>query len=187
MPSLRSLMARRSTVVACLVLCAGAGTGKDARAQSSSASYRLVSTTLDAAGGSPAGPSASLNGSLGQELVVGVSAGPHFVLQSGFWGFLGSTVTPVVLAVNRNPGDPDAIDLTWSGNNATYDIYRSTSSHCDSQYASVLAATSANAYTDAEPPSAPLVCYSVLAVAPGPVAPPQGFDVVGRPHLEAVP
>ncbi|HET8948828.1 MAG TPA: hypothetical protein VFQ07_17750 [Candidatus Polarisedimenticolia bacterium] len=143
--------------------------------------------TIDAAGQPSAGATRNGNGSLGQELVVGASSGPHFIIQSGFWSFLGSTVVPVVLAVNRNSVDPAAIDLTWSGNNAFYDVYSSTNASCASLYGSVPSSTSANAFTDGAPPPAPLVCYSVLAVAPGPVAPPPGLDVIRRPGFEPTP
>jgi hypothetical protein len=169
-------MFSRACVVTFL-LCAGAGFESPALADSSSASYRLKAVTLDAAGAASASPSRVANGSLGQELVVGVSAAPHFILQSGFWSYLGSTVVPVVLAVNRDPGDAAAIDLTWTGNNALYDVYSSSNGRCASLFGAVPAGTTANAYVDSTVPEEPLVCYSVLAVAPGPLAPPPGASL----------
>jgi hypothetical protein len=136
---------------------------------STSTSYRLQTVTLNT-GGSPAvSATNAANGSLGQELTVGASASPHFILQSGFWSDLGSTVVPVVLHANRDASLPGAVALTWSGNNTSYDVYRSTA--CASVFDTVLALTTNNAYTDATAPTTGLTCFNVQAVAPGPLPP----------------
>jgi hypothetical protein len=99
-------------------------------------------------------------------LVVGVSSAPHFIVQSGFWGFVGSTLVPVVLAANKVPADARAVDLTWSGNDAPYDVYKTTT--CPNVFTSVFATTANNGLIDRSAPTGGLTCYNVLATAPGP-------------------
>jgi hypothetical protein len=140
-------------------------------AQASSASYRLQPMTINGGGAPATAPNSRLNASIGQELAVGASSSPHFIVQSGFWSFVGSSVVPVVLLASRNIAQSTQVDLTWSGNNASYDIYRNTG--CASVFSSVLASTSNRFYFDTTAPSlVQLVCYNVLALAPGPVPPP---------------
>lgn len=143
-----------------------------ATAQSQSANFRLMPATIDAAGAPAAGAGHRSNGSLGQSIAVGTSSAPHFVVQSGFWSFTGSTLVPVVLAANKVPAQPGAVGLSWSGNNASYDVYRAPA--CAAVFGSVYAATSALSYTDTAAPSSGLACYNVLAVAPGPIPPAAG-------------
>jgi hypothetical protein len=143
-----------------------------ARSQSQSAGYRLQPTTLNGGGAPGVSATKRANGSLGQEIAVGTSSAPHFIVQSGFWGFLGSTLVPVVLTANKIPAQAGAVDLTWSGNNTPFDLYRNT--NCASVFSSVFVATSNNAYSDTVAPTAGLTCYNVLAYAPGPAPPPPG-------------
>jgi hypothetical protein len=81
-------------------------------AQSSSASYVLQQSTIDAAGEAGTSTSFALTASLGQELTVGTSSAPPYVLQSGFWSFLGSGLVPVILAVDKNSSNPGNVDWT---------------------------------------------------------------------------
>ena len=141
-----------------------------AETASTSPSYRLEPTTFDAAGPRVASSGHVVTGALAQPATVGTSSAPHFVLQSGFFGFIGTGLVPVVLSANRTAGQPQSVDLAWSGNDAPYDLYRSEA--CATVYASVYATTSNNAYTDAGAPASGLTCYSVLATAPGPAPPP---------------
>ena len=139
---------------------------------SQSPSYRLQPTTLDASGAPGTSTSRRADGSLGQEVAVGTSASPHFIVQSGFWGFLGNTLVPVVLTVNRTPAQPGSVDLSWSGNNTPYTLYRAPS--CAAIFSNALGETSDNVYTDGSAPTNGLACYNVLAFAPGPAPPPPG-------------
>jgi hypothetical protein len=107
-----------------------------------------------------------IEGSLGQAATIGTSSSPRYVLQSGLWGVLGSGLVPVLLTVDRNAVTPEHVDLNWSGNNAPYDVYQATD--CSRVFAGFLDTTDANSYSDIPPPSEDLVCYSVLASAPGP-------------------
>jgi len=158
-------------VLAFLIVGATEPWATPAEAQSQSPSYRLQPVTMDAGGARGVGATALADGSLGQALVVGASSAPHFIVQSGFWGFLGSTVVPVVLAANKVPAQTGAVGLSWSGNNASYDVYRAA--NCATVFAGVFTSTSSNAYTDPTAPASGLTCYNVLAYAPGPSPPPQ--------------
>jgi len=143
-------------------------------AQASSANFRMQQSTFNGGGTtsvSPSGTNYRLTASLGQESVIGVSSSPNYIVQSGFWSYFGSGLVPVLLMVQKNgviPADPD---LSWSGNNPNYMIYRSAG--CATVFSSLLTTVTPQSYTDAAPLAAPLVCYSVLATAPGP-APPSG-------------
>jgi len=145
-----------TTLIASLMVSASLGWG-----QSESVSYGLQQSTVDASGGSCASTGYVQDASLGQELVVATSASVHYVVQSGFWGFLGSGLAPVILDVTNSPGPPQQPVLTWTGNGADYSIYRSID--CADVFAGFLAAESGHTYTDATPPGATLACYNVLA------------------------
>jgi len=58
------------------------------------------------------------------------------------------------------------VDLSWTGNNSPYAVYRSTDPAAIFQ--GFLVTEPTNAYTDA-PPVVTIWYYSVLATAPGPL------------------
>jgi hypothetical protein len=141
----------------------------------SSASYCMQQTTLNGGGTtsvSPVGTNFRLTASIGQESVIGVSSSPNYVLQSGFWSYYGSGLVPVLLTVHKNGVTPANPDLSWTGNNPNYSVYRlagtSSSAACSTVFGNLLTTVTPQAYTDAAPPAQPLTCYSVLATAPGP-------------------
>lgn len=144
----------------------------------SSASFILQQSTLNSAGETGTSASYNLDSSLAQELTIGASSSHHLVIQSGFWGFIGASLVPVVLQVDLNPVTVGNIDLRWSGNNPLYDIYQAT--NCTDVFSAYYASTANNEYTNAAPPAASLVCYSVLATAPGPIVPPDSTPVPPR-------
>ena len=139
-------------------------------AQSSSASYVLQQSTKNSAGETATSGSYTLSSSAGQEATIGASSSPGFVLQSGFWSFLGSGLVPVFLSVEKNAIDSEDMDLNWSGNNEPYDLYRTD--NCSDVFSFYLDTSFINDYTDVTTPPAKLLCYSVLATAPGPEPPP---------------
>jgi hypothetical protein len=141
-----------------------------ALAQSSSASYVLKQSTTNGGGETTTSTSYRLTASAGQESTIGTSSSPAYVLQSGFWSYLGSGLVPVILMVHKNGITPGNVDLTWSGNNSPYDIFEATD--CTNVYAAYYDMTPSNSYPDITPPVADLTCYSVLATAPGPAPPP---------------
>jgi len=143
------------------------GAAEGSRIVSCSTSYCLQQATLNGAG-SPADSSTlsfALDASMGQEMAVGCSSSPHYVVQSGFWGYYGPTLVPVILMVTKDPGNPEWPVLEWSGNNAPYSVYRAEDGSIifDSYYDS----TGDKIYPDEAPLPASLVFYNVLATAPG--------------------
>jgi len=149
-------------------------------AQSSSPSFRLTQSTLNGGGQtsvSPAGSNFRLSGSLGQESTIGTSSSFGYVLQSGFWSWQGSGLVPVILTGVKNGTTPADPDLSWTGNNSPYSMYRATD--CSAVASGYLLTQPGQTWTDTVPPAAQLVCYSVFATAPGPIAP------IGAMFLEA--
>lgn len=136
---------------------------------SGSPGYSLTRATLNGGAESSSSASYVLTPTLGQELTIGTSASPRFVLQSGFWSTLGSGLVPVLLAVDTG-SVPDAVDLSWSGNNAPYDMYQSVD--CSAVFAGSTITTSANALDDVGTAPGGLSCFNVLATAPGPIVVP---------------
>ena len=135
-----------------------------------STSYRLDPATLGAAGEPASSAGYRLNATAAQPSAIGASSSFGYVLQSGFWGHVGSGLVPVVLQVERNAIDPERVDLSWSGNNAPYDIYATTD--CVDVASGFFSTTSANAFDDLSTATPALTCFKVLATAPGPAPPP---------------
>ena len=138
-------------------------------AESTSPSYRLKQATINGGGGvsvSPSGTAYRLAASIGQESSIGTSSSFGAVVQSGFWSFAGTGLVPILLTGREPAADPE---LSWSGNNPPYALYRST--NCAAVTSSFLTTTSSQLYTDTSSPAGSIVCYSVFATAPGPIAP----------------
>lgn len=159
----RILLSFRSLALAA---CALGAPIEAAHGQAQSASFRLVQSTLDGGGEESASSTRRAWGSIGQELTIGTSAAPHAILQSGFWSFLGSSLVPVLLTLDKDGGIPASPELTWSGNNPPYTIYRATD--CAGVFGGVLAVEPTNTHTDGSSFPDGLTCYNVLATAPGP-------------------
>jgi len=153
-----------------LIAMIAVGTGSPLASESSSASFRLAPGSLNAAGGETSSASYTLNASAAQRAAVGASSSSTFVLQSGLWSFGGSGLVPVLLTVERNSITVGNVDLSWSGNNSPYEVYESAD--CANVFGSLHDATPSNHYDNITPPGAALVCYSILATAPGPAPPP---------------
>ncbi len=128
-----------------------------AAAQSTSAHYRLQASTIDVAGGSASSASRTAVGAAGQEATVDASSSAHFVVQPGLLSFAGTAPVGIVLEVTLGGG---AIHLTWSGNAALYDVYRST--NCAGVHTSPLTSTSSNGLVDSIQPRESIVCYDIL-------------------------
>lgn len=131
--------------------------------------YRLAQATVNGGGAPMASASFAQDASAGQESTIGVSSSVHFVVQSGFWSHLGTGLVPVILFLSGSPDETVSYDLDWTGNNAPYALYRSAA--CSDVFAGgPLLSVSPSNWTEGAPPSGDLVCYNVLATAPGPVA-----------------
>ena len=144
----------------------------------SSASYVLRQSTVNAAGQVSASARFRLTDSLATASTVEASSAPSFVLQSGFWGFVGSGPVDVVLAVDRNDANEDDIDLSWSGNSPPYDIY--VANDCSNVLGSFYSSSSSNSEEGVTVPSGDLACVNVV-----PMAPP--FETASSPRKEPKP
>ncbi len=152
-----------------------------------SASFCMQQTTLNGGGTtsvSPTGSNFRLTASIGQESVIGVSASPNYVLQSGFWSYYGSGLVPVLLTLDKDAAPDYFPRLNWTGNNPNYSIYRlngaTSASACATVFGNLLFTQLPRTYTDTAILAQPLTCYSVLATAPGPV-PNEGTEFSPNP------
>ena len=78
----------------------------------------------------------------------------------GFWSALGDLPVPIILRVQRNGTDPDAIDLTWTGSDSDFQVCRDVTPQdvCAHPYAF----TSDCHYTDPGATAADAVYYSII-------------------------
>lgn len=149
-----------TTILAISLLAAGA-----LATEATSPSFVLDQATAPAGAGRSESAGYALDGTLGQPATTGSSASFNYIVQSGFWGHLGSGIVPVLLRIDRNALDPTHVDLAWSGIDAPFEIYQSAA--CDDIFGGFLASTGTNSFDNIIPPVAELVCYRVLPTAPG--------------------
>jgi hypothetical protein len=97
---------------------------------------------------------------------VGVSANETFILQSGFWSFVGSGPVPIVLAVDRELSEDLTCDLNWSGNDPPYEIYMAQD--CAAVFQSLYATSSDNSMSDVLPAAGGLTCFNVVSMTSAP-------------------
>ena len=135
-------------------------------AQPSSPSYVLQRSMLDSAGQTAISPGFKLKFSLGRDAAVGVSANQTFILQSGFWSFVGSGPVPIVLAVDRVVTEDLVCDLRWSGNDPPYEIY--VAQDCAAVFNSLYATSSDNSLPDVVPAVGGLTCFNVVSMNSSP-------------------
>ena len=163
-----SSLTNMTVAIACGLLVLLAPVNRAVAGAASSASFSIERMTLSAGAEASSSASFVLTPTINQELVVGTSASPGFVIQSGFWSFLGSGLVPVVLSVE--PGvAPDEVNLSWSGNNAPYEVFQATD--CAAVFGMPLTTTGDNELAGVGTTPAGLTCFNVLATAPGPVPP----------------
>ena len=163
-------MARASSgtwAVVCALAILATVVGPALRAQSSSRSYVVRQSSESGAGATSASASFRLTGTLAREVGVGVSSDPTLVLQSGFWGFVGSGPVPVVLAVDRSDGQPENCDLRWSGNSPPYEIF--VGDDCTAVFDSHYTTSNDNSLFDIAPAGRRLSCFSVISTSPPPL------------------
>ncbi len=82
----------------------------------------------------------------------------------GFWSVLGPGQVPVLLTVGRTPANA-SIDLSWTGQSASFEVYRDTSPVAVIAPENLLVTTSSCAVTDMT--AADIAFYLVRPVAPG--------------------
>lgn len=124
--------------------------------QPASPRFKLEQATL---GGSAAHASATIYraGTTSSQAAIGASSSSRFVLQSGFWGHAGPGHVPIQLRVGKTAGTEVTIELSWSGYESLFDVYRSED--CASTLAHYFDSTVQNHYSDAVSPG--LHCYLV--------------------------
>lgn len=125
---------------------------------------------MNSAGATSDSSSYQLTSSYAQTLSIDVSSSPTFILQAGFWSYLGSGPVPIVLAVDRAISNAELVDLEWSGNAPPYDIY--VADDCAFVLDSLYGSSSDNFLLDVSPPAATLVCFKVVPSEPEPPRPP---------------
>ncbi len=78
----------------------------------------------------------------------------------GFWSTLGDLPLPIVLRVQRNPTDPGAIDLTWTGADSEFQVCRdiSPASVCATPFAFSFVCQ----FTDTQASGQPTLFYNVI-------------------------
>ena len=78
----------------------------------------------------------------------------------GFWSVLGDLPVPIILRVQRNGADPDAIDLAWTGTDSDFQVCRDVTPQniCAHPYAF----TTDCHYTDPGATAADAVFYSII-------------------------
>jgi hypothetical protein len=141
------------------------GPARAAGGTSSSSSYILHQSTVDSGGQKIVSGMYRLDASLGQQASIGTSSSPTYVLQSGFWAFVGTGIVPVILTVQVSSTTEGDLDLVWSGNNPPYTVYESAD--CANIFDWFIGTTTTNGLT-VTPLAEDLVCYRVLPTAPGP-------------------
>ena len=98
----------------------------DPAAAQESASFRLDRLTIAGASQTIASNGFVTTVTVGQESIAGAASICNVSLTTGlgFWSVRGELPVPVILTVARNPIDPQAIDLNWTGNTPTFQVYR---------------------------------------------------------------
>ena len=132
---------------------------------SRSASYNLQPLTVSNGGAESSSTSYAMHDTAGQEATVGTSASFGFIVESGFWAFQGARLQPIFLSVEKDPVVPSNPHLLWTGSDTPFVVHRSVD--CATLSLSPHTAQGGNSWTDPSPPLATLVCYSVVATAPG--------------------
>jgi hypothetical protein len=90
------------------------------------------------------------------------NAGPRQT--AGYWSLLGDTPTPVFLDVSRDPGDPSAVALSWSGSAGVFEVFRAAAPHTVATPPNSLTLTPSCGVSDA-PPAGNRITYYVVVPA----------------------
>ncbi|HKQ98818.1 MAG TPA: hypothetical protein VJV75_13150 [Candidatus Polarisedimenticolia bacterium] len=111
-------------------------------------------TTLTVSQESPVGAASICNTSLTNSL--------------GFWSVLGDLPVPVILTLRRNAVDPQAIDLTWTGNAPTFQVYRDYTPQNVVSLANLERTTALCSATDSLAFQSNVIYYEIEALPPAP-------------------
>lgn len=129
------------------------------RAQSGSASFRLESATFASAAGQSASASFSMTGLMGPDGPVGASSSPGYLFQGGPLAYLGAGAVPILLGARLTFTPDAAVRLDWSGNAASYTVYRA--SDCATVGASPVTTQAQTTFSEPSAAGEAFVCYLV--------------------------
>ncbi len=164
-------MPRVARLNRCLIVAAGlmvaAGWGMPASAQES-ASFVLERLTIAGASQTIASARYETTMTVGQESPAGAASICNVSLTAslGFWSVQGELPVPVILTVMRNPVDPQAIDLTWTGNTPTFQVFRDYTPQNLVSLANLERVTALCSATDALAFQSNAIYYDVEALPP---------------------
>lgn len=99
-----------------------------ARAQAST-NFKMERVSVTAVGQTVSGASYQTTVVLGQESPAGAasSCNSGWRMSLGFWSVLADLPVPIRLLVDKDPTDSQVADLTWSGADDVFEVYRATS------------------------------------------------------------
>ncbi len=84
-----------------------------------------------------------------------------FQASLGFWSVLGESPAPSLLMVDHTAGDPQSVDLTWSGSASSFDVLRSEVAAQIQDPPSLQFNTTQCEATDAPPPTQDILYYRI--------------------------
>jgi hypothetical protein len=133
----------------------------------SSASFEMKRVSATAAGSTASSAGFESTVLIGQESPTGAASACNtgFLSSFGFWSVLGDLSVPIRLNVKRAAGDPQAVELTWTGADAEFNVFRSQTPNDVHDPTNLTLVTSECAAGDPRAGEADLVFYNVVANA----------------------
>ena len=110
-----------------ILLCAGIALLPASAQQSESSSMDRI--VLTAVGNTASSSNFETTVVIGQDSPSGASSfcNSGFVNSLGFWSVLGDLPVPIQLHLDKSDGDPSVVDLSWSGADDVFQLFRSAS------------------------------------------------------------
>lgn len=110
-----------------------------------------------------------------QESVHGINSSceARLINGLGFWSLLGTQPAPIILKLAHGPGGPGEVELSWSGVEDSFRIFRDTVPEQLLDPINLVQEVAACGAADADAPAAGITFYRVVAGAPVPAAPTQ--------------
>ncbi len=101
---------------------------------------------------------------IGQDSPAGASSfcNTGFIASIGFWSVLGDLPVPIWLQVAKNPADPSAVELSWSGAHDAFEVYRAVSAQNVLDPTNLFTQTSSCAVSDDRALASNIIFYNVI-------------------------
>ncbi len=127
-----------------------------------SANYSMDRISIAAVGSTTSSATFATTVVIGEDSPEGASSycNSGFVNSVGFWSVLGDLPVPIVLAVDKAQGNPQGVELTWSGTNNLFQVFRSISPMDVLDLANLDVETASCSSNDSQ--SAAIVFYKVV-------------------------